>query len=142
MINYKNSFLMLCALLAFSGCGEDEVKKAPLKEKAPKIENKVIEVEVEQEVVVQKEYSLDEIYNEMCISCHSSDGSGNTEKLTPSMIGNTLEEIRFALEAVENDDGHIIMEHNREQILKKGMVYSAEDMSEYMYNRFTEDINK
>jgi len=34
-----------------------------------------------------KNYSMDDIYQKMCIECHSSDGSGNKDKLTPSMIG-------------------------------------------------------
>ncbi len=83
-----------------------------------------------------KKHSMDHIYNSMCIECHSWDGSGNTEKLTPSMIGQSKEEIRSALIDVENDDGHIIMEHNRGEIIKMGMDYSAEEMAEYMYNRF------
>jgi cytochrome c553 len=86
----------------------------------------------------EKKYSMDEIYNLMCIECHSSDGSGNTEKLTPSMVGQSEEEMLSSLIDVENDDGHIIMEHNRGEIIKKGMKYSAKDMAAYMYVRFNQ----
>ena len=82
-------------------------------------------------------YTMDEIYNTMCIECHSSDGSGNTEKLTPSMIGQNEKEIYDSLVEVENDRGHIIMEHNRGEIFKKGMNYPAKGMSTYMIKRFS-----
>ncbi|MEA1914393.1 MAG: hypothetical protein U9N30_03660 [Campylobacterota bacterium] len=81
-------------------------------------------------------YTMEEIYNKMCIECHSADGSGNTEKLTPTMRDLSLVEIEEALKEVENENGHIIMEHNREKINEMGMEYGAKDMSEYMYNRF------
>ncbi len=85
-----------------------------------------------------KTYTMDEIYNNMCIECHASDGSGNTEKLTPAMKSQTQAEMEQELKEVEADDGHIIMEHNREQILKKGMQYSAKDMAAYMFKRFNQ----
>ena len=72
----------------------------------------------------------------MCVECHSPDGSGNVEKLTPSMADLTQQEMLDALIEVENDDGHIIMEHNRDQILKMGMEYSAQDMAKYMFEKF------
>ena len=85
-----------------------------------------------------EKYTMEQIYNNMCIQCHSSDGSGNTEKLTPSMTDLSESEIRDSLLDVEDDNGHVIMEHNRGQILKKGMEYSAKDMATYMYKRFTQ----
>ena len=87
-------------------------------------------------LTANEKYTMEQIYNKMCIECHSSDGSGNTDKLTPSMIGQSLKDIKTSLVDVENDDGHIIMEHNRGEILKMGMEYSADDMAQYMYNRF------
>lgn len=81
-------------------------------------------------------FTMEEIYNKMCIDCHSSNGSGNTEKLTPSMTSLSLLEIEEALLEVEDDNGHVIMEHNRGQILKRGMEYSAKEMASYMYTRF------
>jgi len=83
-----------------------------------------------------KVYTMEEIYNSMCIECHSADGSGNTEKLTPTMIGQNQAEILQALKDIEADKGHIIMEHNRGEILKMGMQYSAQDMAAYMFDKF------
>ncbi len=82
-------------------------------------------------------YSMEHIYNNMCIECHSADGSGNTEKLTPSMIGQNEKEIKNALIEIEKDQGHIIMEHNRGEIIKMGMQYPAKNMAEYLYKRFS-----
>ena len=86
--------------------------------------------------VAAKKYSMEQIYNKMCIECHSANGSGNTDKLTPSLRDDTQEDIFESLKEVEDDNGHIIMNHNREKILEKGMQYSAKDMAEYMYKRF------
>jgi cytochrome c553 len=82
-------------------------------------------------------YTDEQIYNKMCIECHSFDGSGNTEKLTPSMIGESQEEIERSLVEIENDKDHVIMKHNRTKILEMGMEYSAKSMAEYMHTRFT-----
>ncbi len=87
-------------------------------------------------LMAQGKYTMEQIYEKMCIECHSSNGSGNTDKLTPSMRDETLEDIIIALKEVEDDNGHIIMNHNREKILEKGMEYSADRMSIYMFNRF------
>ena len=87
-------------------------------------------------LVASDNYTMEQIYNKMCIECHSSNGSGNTDKLTPSMIGQTQNEIETSLKDVENDNGHIIMEHNRGKILEMGMKYSADEMAEYMFKRF------
>ena len=51
----------------------------------------------------------------------------------------TLQEMTTSLKDIEkNKDSfdHIIMEHNRDKIFEKGMKYSAEEMSEYMFKRF------
>ena len=89
-------------------------------------------------LVSSEQYTMKDIYEQMCIECHSSNGSGNTDKLTPSMRDMSLEEIKNELIEVEKDNGHIIMNHNREKIIEKGMEYSAVEMSEYMFNRFKE----
>lgn len=81
-------------------------------------------------------YTMEQIYNNMCIECHSSNGSGNTEKLTPSMANLSLNEIKESLLEIENEDGHVIMQHNRDQILKKDMKYSAKEMATYLHTRF------
>ncbi len=87
-------------------------------------------------LTANEKYSMEQIYEKMCIECHSADGSGNTDKLTPSMRDETLEDIIISLKEVENDNGHVIMNHNREKILEKGMEYSADEMAVYMFKRF------
>jgi cytochrome c553 len=87
-------------------------------------------------------YTLDDIYNTMCIECHRADGSGNTEKLTPSLKDSTLEEMASALLDIEDEKGHIVMEHNRDKILERGMEYGAYEMAEYMYKRFHPEKSK
>jgi hypothetical protein len=52
------------------------------------------------------------------------------------MRNETLEDIIISLKEVEDDNGHIIMNHNREKILEKGMNYSATEMAKYMFKRF------
>jgi mono/diheme cytochrome c family protein len=138
-MNYKATAFVLSALIAFVGCNDSKKEQHTTQpHKAPK-HLKIVpvkEVAKAEEVKVKKVYTIDEIYNNMCIECHSTDGSGNTEKLTPSMVGHSEKDIREALLEVEQDKGHVIMEHNREQILKKGMEYSADAMASYMYKRF------
>ena len=135
-MNSKITSLIISALILLSGCSEEEKKDSKtLEELTPKVQKKVLK-KAPIEEVVKKIYSVEEIYNTMCIGCHSSDGSGNTEKLTPSMTDFAQKEIFDALKDVEADKGHLIMEYNRGQILKMDMEYSAKEMSEYMYNRF------
>jgi len=135
MKHYKISFLVLFVLI-LSGCSEQK-KEQTITKPIPKAQEiKVIEVKKIEEVVIKKDYTIDEIYNSKCIECHASNGSGNTEKLTPSMIGQSEEEIRDSLTDIEDDKGHIVMEHNREKIVDAGMKYSAKDMAAYMYKRF------
>ncbi len=135
-MNYKAIAFILSTLIAFTGCSDSKTEEtSKAKEKTPL---KIIPVaETKMVKTVKKEYSLEEIYNTMCIECHSDNGSGNTEKLTPTMVGQTQEEIKNSLIEIEKDNGHIIMEHNRGEILKQGMEYSADDMASYMYKRFT-----
>jgi len=98
--------------------------------------NILIAVFISTNLMASDSYTMKQIYEKMCIECHSDNGSGNTDKLTPSMRGETLEDIIVSLKEVEDDNGHVIMNHNREKILEKGMDYSAEAMSEYMFKRF------
>ena len=136
-MHYKITVFMLASFLAFTGCNDSKTETSQkshtetlkIKEVAP------LKAPTEN-VVAHEPYTIDEIYNAMCIICHSSDGSGNTEKLTPSMKDLTQLDMYHALKDVEADKGHIIMEHNREQILKMGMQYKAEDMAKYMFKRF------
>jgi len=139
-MNYKTTALIFSAFMLFTGCSDEQIQKtAEAKTQEPiKIEQKIKAEPIQiKKVVIKKDYTIEEIYNSMCIECHSDDGSGNTEKLTPSMTTLTQEEIEDALLDVEKDQGHIIMEHNRGEIIKMGMEYSAKNMAEYMFKRFS-----
>ena len=137
-MNYKTITFILTSLIALTGCSDSKTEQTTeVKTQTPLKIIPVTETTAPKMVEVKKEYSLDEIYNTMCVECHSSDGSGNTEKLTPSMIGQSQEDMRNSLIEIEKDQGHIIMEHNRGEILKKGMQYSADTMAGYMYKKFT-----
>ena len=136
---YKTATLILSTLILLVGCSDSQTHKtSETATKEPvKVEQKVkIEETLVKEIIVKKDYTIEEIYNAMCIQCHSSDGTGNIEKLTPSMADLSEEEMFDALKEVEADQGHIVMEHNRGEILKMGMEYSADDMAKYMYKRF------
>lgn len=135
---YKTTILFLSLAFALTGCSdtkkeESKQTKQALTAKTEPQTAKIIKEKPEQ----KKIYNIDEIYNHMCIECHSADGSGNTEKLTPSMRNLSQKEIEDSLLEVENDNGHVIMEHNRGEIIKMGMEYSAKDMAEYMFKRFS-----
>ena len=134
----KTTILIAILSLLFIGCSDSHKQEAQTKEPAKIVKsikiNKVTPVKVAE---TKKDYTIDEIYNSMCVECHNTDGSGNTEKLTPSMIGQSQKEIENALVEIERDEGHVIMEHNRGEILKMGMEYSAKDMAKYMHHRFS-----
>jgi cytochrome c553 len=136
---YKTTALVICSLLALSGCGDtkNEKNEEAHTQKTQEVKPAVkAEPKESKKVIVKKDYTIEEIFNSMCVECHSPDGSGNTEKLTPSMAGESKEEIKAYLLDIEKDKGHIVMQHNRGEILKMGMKYSAEDMAEYMSKKF------
>jgi len=137
-MHYKSIIFILSSFILLTGCSDSQ--QEPQSKSSQKEVLKIIEstslATPTQKVITTKVYSIDEVYNSMCIECHSSDGSGNTEKLTPSMTKLSEEEMIKALKEVEADQGHIIMEHNRGKILKMGMEYKAEDMAAYMFKRF------
>ena len=136
-MNYKTMLLSLYTIILLSGCNDKEsVQENRSKESTPVVHKTTAEVIPTTKGIVKKDYTIEEIYSSMCITCHSSDGSGNTEKLTPSMADSTQEEMFIALKEIENDKGHIIMDHNRGEIFKMGMEYKAEDMAHYMFQRF------
>ena len=136
-MNYKTTTLILGALILFAGCSDSKTQNSEVKESKKALEIIKVEAVAKQEqAIVKKDYTIEEIYNSMCIECHSADGTGNTEKLTPSMATLTEQEMVDALKDVEADQGHVIMEHNRGEILKMGMEYSAQDMAKYMHERF------
>ena len=132
-MTYKNILIvpLVPFFLLLNGCSDTPQQTTIIKTE------ETAKVTSHQTTVIKKIYTLDEIYTTMCIQCHSSDGSGNTEKLTPSMKHFTETEIEKALLDIENDKGHIIMEHNRGEILKMGMQYPAKDMAKYMFQKFS-----
>lgn len=134
----KTTILLFSLALITIGCSDSKTQETKKVEAVKTTEVKPQETKVVEKVLTapKKVYTIDEIYNAMCVECHSPDGSGNVEKLTPSMVDMSQKEMQEALLEVENDDGHLIMEHNREQILKMGMEYSAKEMSEYMFKKF------
>ena len=137
-MHYKSIIYLITSFLLLSGCSDStqEVKNETPQKKALKIIEATPAKTTIEKVVETKVYTIDEIYNSMCIECHSSDGSGNTEKLTPSMAHLSEQEMIAELQEIEADEGHIIMEHNRGKIIKMGMEYKAEDMAAYMFKRF------
>ena len=141
-MNYTTSLLTLCSIILLNGCGDSakETPKEVITKEPVVVAQKMPIKEVPVKAIIKKDYTIDEIYEAMCITCHSSDGSGNTEKLTPSMSDLTEKEMYTALKEVEDDEGHVIMEHNRGQIIKMGMEYKAEDMSSYMFKRFNPEL--
>jgi len=136
---YKITALVIGSLLVLTGCSDSTTEKTPetvTKEPVKVTQKAEAERAPIEEIVVKQDYTIEEIYNAMCIQCHSSDGTGNTEKLTPSMATLSQQEMLEALKEVEADQGHVVMEHNRGEIIKMGMEYSAGDMAKYMYDRF------
>jgi cytochrome c553 len=109
-MNFNNSVLSLTLLLAFSGCSDSKPANTIVEEKQ---ETKITAAP---KMKIKKNYSLYQIYNSMCIECHSFDGSGNPDKLTPSINKLSQQEMYQSLKDIENDKGHIIMEHNRGEI--------------------------
>ena len=97
--------------MLFTGCSDSRTEKTvqTKTQESVKIEKKVkAEASPIKETSTKVEYTIQEIYNAMCIECHNTDGTGNTEKLTPSMATLTQEEMIGALKDVEADKGHII----------------------------------
>ncbi len=131
-----STILFLSLILTFTACSESKQEQEAPTEPI-KVQETLTKSQVDIPTKIQKSYSIDEIYMSMCIECHSDNGSGNTEKLTPSMIAQTKDEIKDSLLHIENDEGHIVMQHNRGEILKMGMNYSAEDMANYMHSKFS-----
>ncbi len=140
-MNYTTPLLTLCSIILLNGCGDSakESSKQSITKEPVTVAQKMPAKEMPTtKAIVKKDYTIDEIYEAMCITCHASDGSGNTEKLTPSMSDLSKDEMYRALKEVEDDEGHVIMEHNRGKIIKMGMEYKAQDMSNYMFKRFNQ----
>ncbi|MDD3324001.1 MAG: c-type cytochrome [Sulfurospirillaceae bacterium] len=86
-----------------------------------------------------RQYSVAEIYDQMCSKCHGAKGEGNPEKKGPVLNDLSKEELSYELFEIigrSTDGGHEIMEHNQKKIVEKGMDYHPEDMAMYIYSSF------
>jgi len=136
-MNKKTTTLLFTLALIITGCGDSKTQESTKVQEVKTADVKVQQTKIIKDVTTPKKvYSIDEIYNSMCVECHHTDGSGNKEKLTPSMVDLSQKEIQDTLLDIENDNGHVIMEHNRGKILEMGMEYKAEDMAKYMFEKF------
>jgi len=95
-----------------------------------------------------KEYSVSEIYNQMCVNCHGKKAEGNPKKKGPSLNDMSKQELSYELfDLVANGSqssgsNHEVMEHNQKKIVKKGMTYHPDDMASYIYFNFNLDAKK
>ena len=93
-----------------------------------------------------KEYSVAEIYDQMCSNCHGMKAEGNPKKKGPSLNDMSKHELSYELfDLVANGSqssgsDHEVMEHNQKKIIKKGMTYHPDDMALYIYSTF--GVNK
>ena len=84
-MHYKTTAFIVTALILLAGCSDSKTetttqsKTEKSVEIEQKVETKVAPVAPKEEVIVKKDYTINEIYNSMCIECHSADGTGNTE---------------------------------------------------------------
>ena len=82
-----------------------------------------------------KEYSVSDIYYQMCSKCHGMNAEGNPEKKGPSLNDMSQNELAYELfELVGNGSqssgsNHEVMEYNQQKIIKKGMTYHPDDMA-------------
>jgi len=93
-----------------------------------------------------KQYSVAEIYDQMCSHCHGMKAEGNPEKKGPSLNDMSKNELAYELfnlvanGSQSSGSDHDVMEHNQKKIMKKGMTYHPDDMALYIYSTF--GINK
>lgn len=95
-----------------------------------------------------KEYSVAEVYDQMCSNCHGVNAEGNPEKKGPSLNDMSKNELAYELfDLVANGSqssgsSNEIMEHNQKKIMKKGMTYHPDDMALYIYTNFNKNADK
>lgn len=91
------------------------------------------------------QYSVAEIYNQMCSNCHGLKAEGNPEKKGPSLNDMSKNELEMELYDLQSDgfqssgSGNEVMSHNQQKIEDKGMIYHPEDMANYIYHNFNTD---
>lgn len=95
-----------------------------------------------------KEYSVAQIYDQMCSKCHGQNGEGNPEKKGPPLNDMSKSELAYSLfDLVSNGSQssgstNEVMEHNQKKIVKKGMTYHPDDMALYIYSTFNKGAKK
>jgi len=95
-----------------------------------------------------KQYSVAEIYEQMCSKCHGMNAEGNPKKKGPSLNDMSQNELAYELfDLVANGSqssgsSNELMEHNQKKIAKKGMTYHPDDMALYIYSNFNKDKDK
>lgn len=92
-----------------------------------------------------KEYSVAQIYTNMCSKCHGEFAQGNPEKKAPALNTMSKSELSYSLfDLVANGSqssgsSHEVMEHNQAKIAAKGMTYHPDDMALYIYATFNKE---
>lgn len=95
-----------------------------------------------------KQYSVPEIYTQMCSKCHGINAEGNPDKKGPSLNDMSKSELSYELfDLVGNGSQssgstHDKMAHNQKSIANKGMTYHPDDMALYIYVTFNKDQDK
>ncbi|DAB32171.1 MAG TPA: hypothetical protein CFH79_05305 [Sulfurospirillum sp. UBA11407] len=92
-----------------------------------------------------KEYSVSQIYDQMCSHCHGKNAEGNPEKKGPALNKMSKSELAYALFDLKANGSQSsgsqneVMEHNQKKIEAKGMTYHPDDMALYIYTTFNKD---
>jgi cytochrome c553 len=92
-----------------------------------------------------KEYSVAQVYTNMCSKCHGDHAQGNPEKKAPALNDMSKGELAYSLfDLVANGSqssgsSHEVMEHNQKKIAAKGMTYHPDDMALYIYATFNKN---
>lgn len=92
-----------------------------------------------------KQYSVAEVYDQMCSKCHGINAEGNAEKKGSALNDMTKNELAYELfDLVANGSqssgsSNEVMEHNQKKIAKKGMTYHPDDMALYIYSNFNKN---
>ncbi len=97
----------------------------------------------EKSKVVEKKYTVEEIYTKMCAKCHGMNAEGNPMKKGPALDEQTAHEMEISLYDLKNGgtnqssgSSNEVMEHNMQKIIEKGMDYDPKEMAEYIYKNF------
>jgi len=91
----------------------------------------------------EKNYTIKEIYTQMCKKCHGINAEGNPQKKGPALNDMTAHELEISLYDLKNGGmnqssgtDHEIMQHNSKKIVEKGMDYDPKEMADYIVDNF------